>query len=302
MVAEPWRELYPFTSRYLELPAGRLHYVDEMDATGDGAGTSVPVVAVHGNPSWSFYYRRLIERMRRRCRVVALDHLGCGLSDKPTDDRYDYTLTRRVHDLDRLLDHLALERVSLVVHDWGGMIGLSWAVRNVERVHRLVVLNTAAFPLPSGRTFPRVLTLARVPGLSALLVRGLGLFNRGANRWCVKRAPMSKATASGYLAPYRSWHSRRAVHRFVQDIPLGPRDRSWSMVQETANGLAALADKPMLIGWGLLDFVFDRAFLAEWQRRFPAADSIVLPDAGHYVLEDAAEELLPAIESFLMAQ
>src|SRR5262249_61254450 len=119
-------------------------------------GTGDPVVMVHGNPTWSFYFRDLVKSLRGTHRVVVPDHVGCGLSDKPDDARYAYTLRRRVDDLERLLDHLGLrDRLTLVLHDWGGMIGMAYASRYPERIRRLVILNTAAFLLPAGESFAR---------------------------------------------------------------------------------------------------------------------------------------------------
>jgi cis-3-alkyl-4-acyloxetan-2-one decarboxylase len=286
-------ELYPFQSHFLELGGLRLHYLDE--------GKGEPVVMLHGNPSWSFYYRKLVLALRDRFRTVVPDHIGCGRSDKPGDDRYEYTLSRRVEDLERLLDHLELQRVTLIVHDWGGMIGFAWATRHPERVARLVVLNTAAFHLPRSKAFPAALALARLPGLSDLLVRGLNAFARGATRLCVTRRRMPPEVARAYREPYDSWQNRIAVHRFVQDIPLRPEDRAYALVSETAERLERLAGVPMLICWGMRDFVFDRHFLDEWVRRFPEAEVHRFEDAGHYVLEDAAEEIVPLVEKFLEA-
>src|ERR1700730_9125742 len=119
----------------------RLHYLDE--------GSGEPVVMVHGNPTWSFYYRNLVEALSGQYRTIALDQIGCGLSDKADDSKYSYTLESRVADLEALLDHLEVDReITLVVHDWGGMIGMTYAARHPERIARLVILNTAAFPLP----------------------------------------------------------------------------------------------------------------------------------------------------------
>ncbi len=115
--------LYPFRGHFLDLQGIRLHYLDE--------GRGEPVVMVHGNPTWSFYYRELVKALRDDYRVVVPDHVGCGLSDKPDDDRYDYTLDRRVADLEALLDHLGLTSdLTLVLHDWGGMIGMAYASRH----------------------------------------------------------------------------------------------------------------------------------------------------------------------------
>jgi len=285
--------LYPFAPHYLDIDGQRMHYVDE----GEGEA----VLMLHGNPSWSFLYRDLIGELQPDHRVVAPDHIGCGRSDKPGDGAYDYTLASRVSDVTRLVEELDLRNVTLVVHDWGGMIGMAWATRHASRVARLVVLNTAAFPLPSAARLPAALALARAPGLGALLVRGANAFSRGAVRRCVTRQPMSDEVAAGYVEPYDSWAHRIAVHRFVQDIPLDAGDRSYGIVQRTANELDRLADTPLMICWGMKDFVFDRHFLDEWQRRFPAAEVHRFPDSGHYVLEDAGEEIVPLVRRFLEA-
>jgi len=285
--------LYPFAPHYFDVSGHRMHYVDE--------GQGDPVVMVHGNPTWSFYFRDLIEALKSEHRTIAPDHVGCGRSDKPDDDAYDYTLKSRVSDLGALVEALDLRDITLVVHDWGGMIGMAWATQNPDLIKRLVILNTAAFPLPSGKPLPTSLTLARTRGLGALLVRGCNAFSRGAVRYCVTRRPMPKAVAAGYLEPYDSWAHRIAVHRFVQDIPLEPTDRAYAIVQDTADSLPGLADKPMLIGWGLRDFVFDHRFLGEWVRRFPKADVHRFEDCGHFVLEDAGEELIELVRDFVRA-
>src|SRR5947207_7725543 len=208
--------LYPFTGHFLDVGSGvRLHYLDE--------GHGPPVVMVHGNPTWSFYYRNLVLRLRGRYRCVVPDHVGCGLSDKPSEAQYPYSLERRIADLAALLDHLKLERdVTLVMHDWGGMIGTAWATRFPERVKRLVVLNTAAFHLPKSKRLPLSLRVGRNTVLGALLIRGLNLFCRAAARWCVTRRPLPPDVRRMYLAPYDSWAHRVAVLKFVQTIPLVP--------------------------------------------------------------------------------
>ena len=300
--------LYPFAPHYIEVGgrsaatgtseggtsegAGhRMHYVDE--------GQGDPVLMIHGNPSWSFYYRDLISELKSSHRVIAPDHIGCGRSDKPNDDRYDYTLSTRVADLGVLVDSLDLRAITLVVHDWGGMIGMAWAVQHPDRIARLVVMNTAAFPLPTSQNLPASLALARTPGIGALLVRGANAFSWGAVRYCVTRRPMSKAVAAGYVEPYDSWAHRIAVHRFVQDIPLEENDRAYPVVKETADALVLLVGKPMLICWGLKDFVFGHQFLDEWLCRFPGADVQRFEDCGHYILEDAGDEIIPLVRRFV---
>jgi haloalkane dehalogenase len=283
---------HDFAPHYLDLAGGVCcHYVDE--------GQGEPVVMLHGNPTWSFYFRGLIRGLRDDYRVVAPDHVGCGLSDKPGDDRYDYTLARRVDDLENLLDRLGLrDGLTLVLHDWGGMIGMAYASRHPGRVRRLVVLNTAAFLLPPGRRLPWSLWLCRDTPLGPPLVRGLNLFSRAAVRWCSVR-PLPPEVRAGYLRPYDSWENRVAVLRFVQDIPLRPGDRSYELVRSVQDGLGRFREVPMLVCWGERDFVFDGHFLAAWRQRFPAAEVHRFAEAGHFVLEDAGPQVLALVRDFL---
>jgi cis-3-alkyl-4-acyloxetan-2-one decarboxylase len=283
---------YPFPSHFLDLNDIRYHYLDE------GAGE--PVVMLHGNPTWSFYYRRLVLALRDKYRVIVPDHVGCGLSDKPDDSRYRYTLSSRVHDLEALLDHLGInEKLTLVLHDWGGIIGMAYASRRPERIKRLIILNTAGFHLPPGKRLPWSLRLFRLPLLGTLLTRALNAFCRGAATHCCTRRPMPHDIRQAYLAPYDSWKSRIAVIRFVQDIPLKPGDTCYDLVTEIQNGLSYFLAIPILICWGEKDFVFDQDFLAEWQGRFPQAEVHRFPDAGHYVLEDASKEIIGLVREFL---
>jgi haloalkane dehalogenase len=292
-------DLYPFASHYLARPAGNLHYLDERPSEAGGTTIASPVVCVHGNPTWSFFYRNVVKALRGTHRVVVPDHLGMGRSDRPDESRYDYRLKSRIDDLEALIDHtVPTGRVSLVVHDWGGMIGMGWATRHPERVDRLVILNTAAFPLPAVKKMPWQLWIVRDTPLGPLLVRGFNGFVRGLVSSCSVR-PLAPEVKSGYLEPYGTWRDRLAVLRFVQDIPLKPSDPSFAEVARIAEALPSLADKPMLIGWGERDFVFDTTFLDEWRRRFPRATVYSYPDAAHLVLDDAGERLIPHIVSHL---
>jgi haloalkane dehalogenase len=280
--------------RDLDREGLRYHYLDE--------GQGEPVVMVHGNPTWSLYYRGLVEGLRSSYRTIVPDHIGCGFSDKPVDSRYDYTLERRIADLEALVAHLGLGGgLTLVVHDWGGAIGLGYATRHPEHVARLVILNTAAFHLPGTKAFPWPLWLCRDTPLGACLVRGLNAFCRGTAWIGCRRRPMPRDLRNAYCAPYDSWAHRIAVHRFVQDIPLRPGDRSYDLITRIQDGLGALAGVPTLIGWGMKDFVFDHQFLAEWVRRFPEAEVHRFARAGHYVLEDEGAQIVPRVRAFLAA-
>jgi cis-3-alkyl-4-acyloxetan-2-one decarboxylase len=285
---------YPFSGQHLEVRPGiRMHYLDE------GPREAPVMLMLHGNPSWSYYWRHLVLGLRDRFRCIVPDHIGMGLSDKPGDDRYDYTLASRVADLDALMSQVLPQGdLTLAVHDWGGMIGFGWALAHAERVQRLVILNTAAFPLPAAKKMPWQLTLGRDMKLGALAIRGFNAFAAGAARFGVERR-MPRAVRRAYNAPYDSWANRIATLRFVQDIPLSPADRAWALVEEAGRRMPAFADRPAFIGWGLRDFVFDRHFLDGFTAALPSAEVHAFEDAGHYVLEDKHEVLVPAVRAFL---
>jgi haloalkane dehalogenase len=290
---------YPFTpQRFTRADGLSMNYLDEGVRDGEA------LLMLHGNPSWSWYWRHLVVGLADRMRCIAPDWIGMGGSDKPGDDRYRYTLASRIDELEQLYQHLVRERglpatgLTLAVHDWGGMIGLAWAVRHPGRIARLIVTNTAGFPNPRGQRLPWALKLGRDSALGALLIRGFNAFAGGATRLATVR-PLSAEVRHAYTAPYDSWAHRIATLRFVQDIPLGPGDAAWSIVEETGRQLHRLEGKPMLLAWGLRDFVFDRAFYDEFVRRFPRAAAHAFEDAGHYVLEDAHERIVPLAREFL---
>jgi haloalkane dehalogenase len=275
---------YPFTPRFFEHPpgtnaAGALqHFVDE------GPREERAVVFVHGNPTWSFAFRRAIAALSPTHRCVAVDHLGCGLSDKPRE--FPYRLAEHVQNLERLLLALGLARVTLVLHDWGGPIGLGFARRHPQRIERVLLGNTAAFALDG--KLPLRLTACRVPFFGALAVRGLNGFARGATRMAVAR-PLTPLAKRGYLLPYDSWANRVATHEFVRDIPLAPEHPSWTELDAIERFLPALARVPVHLVWGLRDFVFTPRFLVDWRRRLPHASVTSFERAGHYLFEDEPE-------------
>jgi pimeloyl-ACP methyl ester carboxylesterase len=284
---------YPFTRHFFDVGGAKMHFLDE------GPREAEPILMLHGNPTWSFIYRHVVTALSADYRCIAPDHVGMGLSDTPAEDRYRYTLTRRVDDIDRLLDHLGITKnLTLLLHDWGGMIGMTWARRRRSAVRRIALLNTAAFPLPEGAKLPWQLTFSRT-ALGALAIRGFNAFSRYAVRRCVTRRPLRREIAAAYLAPYRSWHERLAVLRFVQDIPLSAADESYGEVEATAGALKSFGDRPAIIFWGMKDFVFDDRFLRRWLEYLPGAEVHRYDDSGHYLLEERGEEIIPLLREFL---
>ena len=289
-----WRELYPFASNYFETASGvRMHYVDEGPQQAEQS--LGPLLAVHGNPTWSFYYRRLASEFRGERRVVLPDHIGCGLSDKPQD--YPYTLARRIDDLSRLIEHLDLQDINLVVHDWGGAIGLGTAIALRERFRSITILNTGAFPPPY---VPFRIRLCRTPWVGNWAMRRLNAFARAAIPMAVGRGKkLPAAVSEGLLAPYDTWPNRVAIARFVQDIPLSPRHGTWQTLEQIERDLPKLADLPITIVWGMQDWCFTPECLTRFRAVFPAADVHEIAAAGHYVMEDAADEIVSILRNRL---
>lgn len=284
-----WEALYPFAPHRLAVDGGQMHYVDEGPrAPGAGGG---PLLFVHGNPTWSFYWRRLIAEFSPEARCVAPDHIGCGRSDKPQD--WPYRMEGHGRNLERLLLELDLRDVTLVVHDWGGAIGLWVAGRHPERFSRLAILNTAAFP---STEIPWRIAACRLPVLGELAVRGLNGF-AGAAVYMATERGLAPDVRAGLLAPYADWASRIATHRFVLDIPMAPTHPTWPTICEAEAGLAWLAHCPTALIWGERDWCFTPAFREGFKRRMPWAREERIAEAGHYVVEDAPDRVIAAIRA-----
>lgn len=204
-IPEQIQKEYPFPQHSFKVDERVLNYVD--------VGSGHPVVMLHGNPTWSFYYRNVIKSLSESSRCLALDNMGCGLSDKPQD--YNYTLEQHVKNAVAWLESLELESFDLIVHDWGGAIGMGVARLLRHKVRRIVILNTAAFYVDK---IPFSIGICRWPIIGELIVRGFNGFAYPALKMAVKK-PMSKEVKAGFIFPYNNWHTRIATHKFVKDIP-----------------------------------------------------------------------------------
>ncbi|MFX3675656.1 MAG: alpha/beta fold hydrolase [bacterium] len=276
---------YPFTPKRLKLNNGfEMSYVDE--------GQGPVILMLHGNPTWSFYYRNLIKHFAPNYRVIVPDHLGMGLSERP--QQFEYQLHQHVAHVEELLDSLKIEKFSLIVHDWGGAIGFGVATLRPNAVEKAVILNTAAFN--AGPWIPKRISMCRAPVIGEPLVRGLNGFAFPATFMTTVK-PLPKNIRRAYLAPYNDWNSRIAVSRFVQDIPLSKSHPSFETLAAIEAALPAL-EFPKMIIWGEKDFCFDMRFFNKWKTIYPDSESMVL-DAGHYVLEDMPSQCAEAIEGFL---
>lgn len=285
----PWRSLYPFESRWLFVNDRRLHYLDEGPRDAERT-----LLFVHGNPTWSFHWRRLIESLRGEYRCIAPDHLGCGLSDlQPRPLR----LADHIANLQKLVETLDLRRVTLVAQDWGGAIGLGTLLAERERFERIVLFNTGAF---RPWFIPWRIRACRGPILGRFMVQGANAFSRAAlTMTLARKSGLESAVRAGYLAPYNSWRRRAAVYQFVRDIPSNNRHPTWQTLEAIERKLPQMADLPTLLVWGERDWCFNTRCLTRFVEEWPDAEVVRLGDVGHWVVEDAPEEAEEAVRSFL---
>ncbi len=288
---ETWRSEYPFESRWTDLDGWRYHHVEA------GVGER-PVVCVHGNPTWSFYWRSLLGALSDRTRVLAVDHLGCGLSDAP-GEAYPYSLATHTENLVRWLELHDLKNVLLVVHDWGGAIGLG-AYRQVpERFERLLILNTAAFP-PPVTWIPLRIAACRLPWIGSWAIRQHNAFARAAI-WMAMERPegLSSVSAQGLLAPYQEPGRRIAIDRFVRDIPMTQSHPTWKVLRDLESGLKRLPPIETQLVWGMKDWCFTPRCLQRMQDVFPHASVERLEQTGHYVMEESPAAVVAAARRML---
>ena len=286
---------WPYEPKWLFTDGIRIHYVDE------GPREGAPVVMFHGNPTWSYLYRRFISALAEAgFRAVAYDQLGFGRSDKPRRE-HEYSIQRHVKHAGALMDELGLEGVTLVVQDWGGPIGLAWAVDHPERVRRLVLLNTWPGGVPPD--YPkasRMFNLLRSPVTGDVLVKGVHLFVRlFLFRGGTHPERLGENERAAYLAPHVSWEARTGVLAYPRLIPWNAKSPTREVGRHVEENLGKLAEKPVLICWPAKDRAFREKTLANWREHFPNAEVHVIDDAGHYIQEDAHEQVVPLLLDFL---
>lgn len=279
---------FPFEPRYLQAGDVRLHYVDE------GPRDAPPLLMLHGNPTWSYMYRRPIAELAaagHRC--VAFDHMGFGRSDKPPY-LTGYSLEAHVQNTLALIDDLDLRDVLLVGHDWGGPIGLGAALERRDRLRGLALMNTWAWELPS--FLPPFLREFRTDGLGEILALGGNLFVESIPGG-MHRRDTDPLMMEAYRAPFPNYWSRVAPLAFQREIPLTERDRSSGLMGAIHERLPQL-DQPVLLVWGMRDPVFQPVFLDQWRELFPAARVVELDAAAHYLVEDDPDAVTAALAGF----
>ena len=288
---------WPYQPKWLHTDGVRIHYVDEGPRDGE------PVVMLHGHPAWSYVYRHFIQGLADAgFRAIAHDQIGFGRSDKP-ERIEDYTIQRNVEHLAALIDELALDGVTLVLHDFGGPLGLAWAVENPERVERLVILNTftGSIPPEADPTALRWIKLMGAPALGDLLVKGARLPVRMflLRMGIAHRERIGEDERSAYLAPHPTWGSRAGLLAYPRLWPFEESSPTWALSRRVEEGLPALAGKPALICRGLKDPGYQAGLLTLGEERFPGAEVHDFEDASHFVQEDAHERIVPLVIDFL---
>lgn len=284
---------YPFEHRFAPTPHGRMHYAE--------LGAGPPVLCLHGNPTWSFLYRRFLLGLSDGFRVVAPDLIGFGLSEKPQDPR-DYSIEGHIDDVSALIEELDLRDLTLVMQDWGGPIGMGVVLRHPERVRALVFMNTIGFSPSGNGGMPLAQRVLRTPILGEQLVQGMGLFNRAFIAAGIAREERrTPEVLRAYREVQGNWDARAGTLAFPRLLPVRPDDPTARLLERSGRFLDEFRG-PVLIVWGMRDEFFGPALLDQWRERFPNAPVLELADAGHYLQEDAADRIVPRIRSFLEGQ
>ena len=291
------RAEYPFTSHHFQTAAGKLHYVDE----GDGE----VIVMLQGNPAWSFLYRKLIKQLSYplpspsptsgrgvNFRCIAPDHIGFGLSDKPFD--WSYLPEEHAKNVTALIEHLGLKDITLVMQDWGGPIGIHYAVTHPENVKRLMVLNTWAWPVDDDFHFTSFSAFMGGP-LGRFLIKHFNSFANSFMRAAFgDKRKLSKEAHQHYLHALPTEQDRKGCYVFPKQIVA-----STPWLETIWGKIGALKDKPTLFVWGMKDVAFREKELLRWQNALPNSHTVRLPTVGHFVPEEASDELAQAMVAFL---
>lgn len=285
MTIDEIRDIFPFKSHYFRLKTHLYHYLDE--------GIGEPILLLHGNPTWSFLFRNIIGELSKTHRVIAPDHLGCGFSDKPQN--FSYRLEMHIDNLEEFIHALNLKNITMLVHDWGGPIGLGIATRHPENIKRLIITNTAAFTMPR---IPLRIAFCRLPLISEIMLRKTDLFCRCATLMTVAK-PLPEKVRKGYLLPYNSPENRIAVYNFVKDIPMSYEDRSYETIIDIEHRIWMFKNRPVLLLWGMKDWCFNKFFLEKWAQFLPGASVVRIPEASHNLFEDSPEKVIFELKNFI---
>jgi cis-3-alkyl-4-acyloxetan-2-one decarboxylase len=289
---ETFEGLFPFTPHYYSHQGVDLHYVDE--------GSGEPVVMLHGDPTWGFLYRNFVPPLSQRYRCIVPDQMGMGKS-AVSQERSLYRLEQHCANLEALLLHLDVRDITLVLHDWGGPVGLGFATRHPERIKRLVLMNTWAFAPWPGGPFPRLLEIIRSERGEAFVLRKNGYLEPALTGTTYHTEKLTHAVMEAYRAPFPTPDSRLAMLCWSRDIPVQESDVSYAEMKRIERGLSLFREIPILLVWGMQDPVIPVSVLRRWQLLYSHATTREIEDASHFLQEDAPERIIQWIEMFLKA-
>jgi haloalkane dehalogenase len=284
----PWlpESLLPFRSRLLDIAGCRIHYIDE--------GSGPPLLLLHGNPTYSFVYREIVRRLSPHFRCIAVDYPGFGLSTAPAG--YDFRPASHSRVLEELVDALGLAGLTVMVQDWGGPIGLGLAGRRPELFRALVIGNTWAWPVERAPSIERFSKIMGGP-IGGFLIYRLNVFVNVLIPGGMKRKRPSREVMEAYRGPFATREARKPIHVFPREI-LASRE----YLAEVEQNMARLRHLPALLVWGDRDVAFKEAARRRFEGLFPRHQTVILRGAGHYIQEDAPEEIAGAIEGWWSAE
>jgi haloalkane dehalogenase len=287
---ETFTETYPFAPHYAQINGFAMHYADE--------GQGEPVLMLHGDPTWGYLYRQFIPALARDHRCIVPDHMGMGKSEVVSDPTRSH-LRQHIDNLDALVLRLDLRAITLVAHDWGGPVGLGMAVRQPERIKRLVLMNTWAFAPWPGGPLPRMLSIIRSERGEAFVLKRNGYLEPAITGTTNYPERLTETAMDAYRAPFPTPESRIAMLYWSRDIPVQETDRSFATMRRIEDGLSRFAATPTLLIWGMCDPVLPPSVLHHWQRVLPHAQTVAIEDASHFLQEDAPERIVDAIATFI---
>src|SRR5207248_4937417 len=284
---EIFEGLFPFAPHYYSHHGMEMHYVDE--------GSGEPVVMVHGDPTWGFLYRNFIPLLSQRYRCIVPDQMGMGKSAVP-QERSLYRLEQHRANLEALLLDLNLYDITLILHDWGGPVGLGFATRYPERIKRLVLMNTWAFAPWPGGPFPRLLEIIRSERGEAFVLRKNSYLEPALIGTTYHSEKLTTSVLEAYRAPFSTPESRLAMLCWSRDIPVQESDVSYAEMKYIEKGLSQFSEIPILLVWGMRDPVLSPEVLQRWQRLYPHARTYEMEDASHFLQEDAPSNIVQRSE------
>ena len=287
---ETFGDTYPFAPNFRHVNGFNMHFVDE--------GKGDPIVLLHGDPTWGYLWRNFIPVLSERARCIVPDHMGMGKSEVPRQP-YPYRLAHHVANLEALLIGLNLRQITLVVHDWGGPVGLGFAIRQPDCIKRLVITNSWASARWPGAPFPRLIEMIRSSSGEKFVLERNGYLERALTGTTHHAERLTDLVMDAYRAPFPTRESRVAMLCWSRDIPVTEADPSYLEMKRIENSLSLFAKTPTLILWGMLDPVLPPSVLRWWQKVYPQATTHEIEDASHFLQEDAPQQIGEYINDFI---